>query len=169
MSEKFFVVTEASPLYKEYFEWKQNCHDVNEFVKDFTKIRGIEAHEYYASSDRFYIVPTENDSMKFISQLAAHELDNGLRAFKKNSSIGTAWVAGLKAHKLSVKHKPFALFYVKNSCGRSQSRLFDISGTLYMSFSNESNFEVEDGICEIRGSKFYKAIEDYETKREASE
>ena len=166
MTEKFFIVTEESPLHKEYFDWRQNRNDVNEFVKKFTKSHGIEAHEYSASTDRFCIVPTENDRMHFLSQLGVNELKEGLYIFKKNSPIGKAWIAELKSRSLTVEHRPFVSFYMKYSCGRSPSRLFAINGILYMSFASDGEFEAKEGIREIRGSEFYKAIEDYEKQEE---
>lgn len=164
MYEKFFVVTEASPLHKEYFDWKKNSYNVNEFVKVFTQEHGIEACEYSTSSDRFYIVPTKNDRAKFASQVAVHELPNGLYAFKKNSPIGVSWVEELNAHSLTVERRPFIPIYMKHSCGRSSSRIFDVNGILYMSFVGDGEFEANDGIREIKGSEFYKAIEDYEAE-----
>lgn len=166
MAEKFFIVTEESPLHKEYFDWRQNRNNVNEFVKKFTKSHGIEAHEYSASTDRLCIVPTENDHMHFLSQLGVNELKEGLYIFKKNSSIGKAWIAELKSRSLTVKHRPLVSFYMKYSCGRSLSRLFAINGILYMSFSSEGDSEGGEGMHEILGSEFYKAIEDYEKQEE---
>lgn len=160
MTEKFYIVTEKSPLFKEYFDWKQNVHDVNEFVKEFMQKHGIESCEYSAACERFYIVPAESDRIKFLSQFTANELPGGLYAFKKNSSIGKAWTSELRAHNLSVKCRPFVPFHIKHSCGRSSSRIFDVNEILYMSFAGDGEFEAEEGIREIPGSEFYKVIED---------
>lgn len=157
--DKFYTVNEGSSLYDDYWAWK-NCLAPNKkVVDDFFKEFGIEADLYCQNSTVIGIVPTENDKIKFAKQLCSKETDEGLRFFKKNSAINKEWVK--RAVGLKNVHKPSPA-WLNKYMGRSSSRLFDHNGILYCSFSANQIEMPSDVFTEIKGSEFYKVMEEIE-------
>ena len=103
------------------------------------------------------IVPTDNDRIKFAKQLCTKESNEGLRFFKKNSAINKEWVK--RAVNLKNVHKPSPA-WLNNFMGKSSSRLFDCNGVLYCSFSANQIEMPVDTFTEIKGSEFYKVMEE---------
>lgn len=164
--EKYYIVTDESPLYKEYFDYKAQQKKFNEKWKRFTEQVGITAKEYCQSAKRLLIVPSEEDFQKFAGQLKVDDLGRGLREFKKNSSTYKAWKKFCEDENLMTPHAPW-LFDYFNVYGEVRHRLFDIDGILYCYFeSKEFNFNDPEGFIEIKASEFYKAIEDYNSRFE---
>lgn len=157
--EKFFTINEGSQLYEDYWNWRNNIKSNNEIVSAFLKEHDIETHLYCPGKDFLGIVPTERDKEKFGNQLRTGETNEGLRFFKKNSTIGKAW----KEHgeKLKFLHKPSPSWYNRFVVGRSSSRLFDYNGILYCSIEAE-DIDVSDNsaFTEMKGSEFYKIMEE---------
>ncbi|WP_251316683.1 hypothetical protein [Flintibacter muris] len=157
--DKFYTVNEGSSLYDDYWAWK-NCLVPNKkIVDDFFKEFGIEADLYCQNSTVIGIVPTENDKIKFAKQLCSKETDEGLRFFLKNSAINKEWVK--RAVGLKNVHKPSPA-WLNKYMGRSSSRLFDHNGILYCSFSANQIEMPSDVFTEIKGSEFYKVMEEIE-------
>lgn len=155
--EKFYIVTEESSLNKAYWEYKNNVKEVNEYVKRFMEQEGIKANEYYASTERLYIVPTEDDLRAFNCKLNK-ALENGLRQFKLNSPIAKRWVTFVNDNNIKMLYKPFVGTYF-NAYGRSKSRLFNIGDTVYCTYETEFNINNPKGFKEIKASEFYYAVE----------
>ena len=161
--EKFFIVTEKSQLHKDYFEYEQNRKEINERVIKFFNLAGIEANEYYCSSNSLSIVPTAKDEEKFKGQFYAKSNSN-LKTFKATSGIGKAWANYIAGYK--VLSRPLPQFYF-DILSKAQYRLFDIDNILYCSYASKYDFKTPQGFEEIKGSEFFKAIEDWEDKHNA--
>lgn len=161
--EKFFIITEESEVHKDYFEYRENVKIINEHFKKFTDQYNITSHQYFVNNEIIYIVPNAEDLEKFNS-LLKQDIGNGLRPFKKNSTIGKAWVKSLKDNNLKVLRKPDTMWYFKEfHGGKFSTRLFDIDGVIYSSFRCESDsLDCPKGFKEIKASEFYKIIEDNE-------
>ncbi|MFK7696428.1 hypothetical protein [Paenibacillus sp. HJGM_3] len=159
--EKYFIVTEHSPLHQHWFAYKENSKLVRDFVKKFTSENGIESDEYYAADDALYIVPSGNDAENFKNILGAQH-DNGLRKIKSTSKIGKTWVKSLKESGLEVKRKPMVIMYCKVMGGRYRSRLFDQNRILYCSIDPAPEV-TPTGFVEMKASEFFKIIEDSES------
>ena len=157
--EKFYTVNEGSSLYKDYWDWRNNIEPNKKIVTDFFSEFGIEAFLYHPGSTRIGIVPTENDKTKFAKQLCSKETNEGLRFFKRNSAINKEWVK--RAANLKNVSKPSPVWHNKYM-GQSSSRLFDHSGVLYCSFSANQIEMPTDTFTEIKGSEFYKILEEIE-------
>lgn len=158
--ERYFIVTEESRLHADWFAYKENRRDVE---RNFAKVReelGIESDAFYVTNEHFYIVPTEQDKKKYASVLCA-PINDGLQKFKCNSKSGKAWVTALKDADLKVLYKPRLIFYIKNEGGKYRSRLFDIDGVVYCSI-DPCQKEAPKGFKEIKGSEFFKIIEEHE-------
>lgn len=155
--EKFYTVNEGSKLYDDYWTWRNSIASNKKIVDDFFKEFGIEADLYCQNSTVIGIVPTDNDRIKFAKQLCTKESDEGLRFFKKNSAINKEWVK--RAVNLKNVHKPSPA-WLNNFMGKSSSRLFDYNGVLYCSFSANQIEMPVDTFTEIKGSEFYKVMEE---------
>lgn len=160
--EKFYIAEEGSKLRGDYLGYVKNQEIVNGIINNFFEMHGIKASEYYANNDYLYIVATEEDKKKFEKQLCKPK--NGLYKFRDNSIISKAWIKTLDKNNIKVLSKPRIPFYFDNCCGRSLSRLFQIDGIVYCSFSAEWDFEPKDRLREIKASEFFKAIEDYKER-----
>lgn len=159
--EKFFIVKEGSRLHTDFWEWRRSVTENNEIVKKFFAEHGIEAAQYYINTTVLGIVPTDKDKEVFEKQLTKnHQNEQGLRLFRKNSVIGKAWLS--QAAGMKILHKPFPTWYNAHLIGRSSSRLFDHKGVLYCSISADNVKMQEDTFEEIKGSEFFRIIEEVE-------
>lgn len=157
--EKFYTVNKGSALYEDYYSWYNSLIPNRKIMYDFCKEMGIEADLCCPNRIAFGIVPTENDKVKFAKQLCSKETNEGLRFFKKNSVVNKEWVK--RAVNLKNVHKPSPAWY-NNFMGHSFSRLFDYNGVLYCSFSANQIEMPSDTFTEIKGSEFYKVMEEIE-------
>lgn len=157
--EKFYTVNEGSRLYDDYWAWRNSIEPNKKIVNDFFSEFGVEASLYCPGPSRIGIVPTENDKVKFAKQLCSKETNEGLRFFKKTSAIGKEWVK--RALNLKNVSKPSPAWY-NNYMGRSSTRLFDYNGVLYCSFSADQIEMPSDTFTEIKGSEFYRILEEIE-------
>lgn len=160
--EKFFIVKEGLKLNRDYWEYREGLKAVEEYVDKFMKSHDIEANAYYTSTEKLYIVPEGNDLEKFDKKLGKQE-ENGLRAFKANSSIGKEWKIYVKENEIKFVHKPFVGIYF-SGFGRSKSRLFHIDKILYCTYECDYDFNTPNGFNEIKASEYYKAVEDHNEK-----
>lgn len=155
--EKFYTVNEGSHLYDDYWAWRNSLAPNKQLVDDFFKEFGIESDLYCPTLSVIGIVPTDNDKVKFAKQLCAKETNEGLRFFKKNSAVNKAWVE--RAVNLKNLHKPSPA-WLNQYMGRSSSRLFDYNGIVYCSISANQIAVPADTFTEIKGSEFYKIMEE---------
>lgn len=109
---------------------------------------------------RLVLFRQKNDENKFVKQFTKYALEDGLCLFKRNSVIGKAWIK--QAAEMKLYHKPSPSWYNSVFVGRSSSRLFDHNGILYCSYHAERVEMPEDMFQEIKGSDFYKIMEEIE-------
>lgn len=160
--EHYFKVTDASSLHRDFMAYRDNSKAIRELVTDFIATHVVESTVYWATTEAFYIVPTEKDVSSHGSILCA-PIDQGLRKFKLNSRIGKAWVKALKENDLKVLGKPAVPFYFRPfRGGRTRSRLFEIDGTVYCSLVPFEG-DPPEGLVEMKASEFFKAIEDQDS------
>lgn len=162
--EKFFIVTEQSALHKDYYEWKDNLEVTRLIVNEFFNINGIETILYGFMDESICIVPTENDLNKF-NKVLGKEVGDKLRPFKGNSKIHKLWVKTLSEKGVERKRKPYVpMYFPLHGGGKMFSRIFDIDGIVYCSFKNDWDFEIPEGMVEIKVSEFWKIVDDYEER-----
>jgi hypothetical protein len=161
--EKYFTVTEKNSLRKDYMDYLQNIKDVNVIAKKFMEDNNFETHEYSCSNTAFYIVPTDND-LTNCSKSLMNDVGNELRRFKKNSKIGKAWIQTVKDSEIKVLQKPYIPSYFKNTFGHMRMNIFMINDIVYCYFEMEHDFEVPEGMIEIKASEYYQVIEEHKEK-----
>jgi hypothetical protein len=158
---RYFQVTKASSLYRDFIAYRSNAKAIRELVKDFIATYAIESTVYWASDEALYIVPTEKDASSHGSVLCA-AIEEGLRKFKVNSRIGKAWVNALEVQKLKILRKPIVSFYFRPSrSGRTRSHLFSVDELVYCSL-DPCEGDPPVGMIEMKASEFFKIIEDAE-------
>lgn len=158
--EKYYIVTPDSPIYEGYKDYKAMTKRVNAAFIEFAKEQGIETNEYYQSVHHLHICPTDGDIDKFGKYFKKDT--PGL--FKKNSLPAKAWINKCQALGLKSPRKP-NLVFVFNVFGQIRCRLFMINDVLYASYETECAFDNPAGFKEIKGSEFFKAIEEYEESK----
>lgn len=153
MIDHFYEVNSDSTLFCDYFKWLTDYEKMRNGVVAFKKEYGIAGDTFMIDEGKLWVDVSLN--RQFSDQFGKVECQ-GHSPFKKTSSIGKAFT------KANIKKasKPFVPFYFKNPVGRSQTRLFDQDGKLYVQYSTE--YEVEDtpkGFTPIKASEFYKVME----------
>lgn len=157
--EIYFKVKKDNPIYKKYFEWWNNLDVIKKKWEQFRKLVGIESTQFVPKKE-LYIVPTENDLIKFGRFFYKQDYGKGLRKFKKTSSVQKDWERFCK-NNLELIDKP-TLFYDFPVMGKTRTRLFHYKDEVYASIENEfidENYIVPKGYEEIKASEFYKIIE----------
>lgn len=162
--ERFFKVLKSNSIYNEYFKWWDNRKKQKEQWGIFREKHGIET-DYFSPCYDLYIIPTNNDLKKFENDFYKKEYPSGLKKFKKSSTIQKDWQK-LCETNIKIIHKPSIIF---DFClvGKMTTRLFHYNDELYCSINYNSDLNINDtfvpsGYEEIKGSEFYKIIEQIE-------
>lgn len=157
--EKYFEISKNHEVYNGYFEWLEFKNKINKAFKDYASKREIEASEFLPRQDTVGIVPTKADNEKFEKFLK--QPDGRIRFFKKNTAYAKEWVQMLRNEGIKISHKPRIAWYF--NWYKSRTRLFNIESKLYGSYECEQDeFKLPDGFIEMKASKFFKIIEDWE-------
>lgn len=153
MIDHYYEVNSDSILFKDYFNWLRDDEEMRKGVKKFKEEHGIFGNSFMYKDGKLWVDVVQN--WIFLEQFGKSEIQ-GHSPFKKTSPIGKAFT------KANIKkaNKPFVPFYFLNPVGKSQTRLFDQNGKVYVQYTTE--FEVEDtpkGFIPIKASEFYKIME----------
>ena len=159
MEERFFKVKKEHYIYKNYFEWLEFGKNISKVFEELKKKVGLETNNF-SPSERLFIIPTEKDLLKFDKDLSKKEYPSGLRSFKKTSTVQKEWEKLLKENNIKILHKPNIVWDFNYGVGRFRTKLFHYKDDLYCSIETEHlSKEVPEGYEEIKGSTFYKIIE----------
>lgn len=160
--EKFYIVSPECFLHKEYLDYETSTDAANRLYQQFSKDIGIKSNLYYADNSSLAIVPTHEDKEKFCAQLKKYaDGETGLVFFKKNAMVLKAWIELLHKNELKITRKPFVSFKL-GILGKCSTRIFQHNGVVYMSIDADRDFDDPKGCKQIRGSEFYKIIEECE-------
>lgn len=159
--EKFYIVSDESKLGATYLNYKTDSNLLYKTYLDFAKENGITSDGVYSTAKRLWINPTPEDKKKFGTEFMMYEPGK----FKKTSRLCKEWVNLCKEKGIKGLSKPNPIFYF---CMNrfiehiSYSRLFDLDGVIYCSFSTDDDFTAPDGLTEIKASKFYTIMEQHD-------
>lgn len=160
--EKFYIVEKDSQLAKDYLEYLASSEKFTNVFKNFARENNIETDEFYLSTKRLWINPKGQDYKNFGNSFLKGELGK----FKVDSPLNRKWVELCKENNLSaIIYRPYLPLYFDVFEGKCSSRLFKINDIIYCSFSLDKDFKTPSGLKEIKGSEFYKAIEDDEQRK----
>ena len=165
MSEKFFIVTKKSKLYDDYFQYRRNQKQLRKIMRDFTKKYHL-PNLAAADGDTYSIIADKNTPFK--SQLKKHPTwtkRGKLYDFKKSSFIGKAWRETLNTAGFKFIHRPLILLYFSNIQGKCSWETFKDNEKLYLKIETEFEQNTPNGMNEIKGSEYYKAIEEYNARK----
>ena len=164
MINHFYEITEENSAFKEYFDYLEKDKKMRADVKAFMNTYNIKSSGYILYNGKLYVEPELNKQL-YSEQFGKERLE-GLAPFKKNSPIGKAFTEkGIKR-----ANKPFIPWCFKNPVGRCSFSLFDYKNRLYCKYDTE--FEVEDtpkGFHPMKGSEFYKALEEAKEAEKAEQ
>lgn len=161
--ENYYEVTKQSNLYQEYMDYISNNKEMRKIADEFLIKNEVDTDKYAGTADTFYIIPTEKDLNEF-EKFLCKPLENWLRAFKKTSKIGKAWLETLEENNIKPMHKPFLQEYF-NVWGQTWNRLFNVGDKVYCSFKSEYDFKNPEGFEELKLSEFFKIVEDENERR----
>lgn len=164
MSEKFFTINKDSDFYAAYMQFKKDLNNYWIVFNEFLEIHEIEATEYVPSDKCVMIIPTENDLKKFDGMFTKKTNGCGVRYFKKNCAITRDWLETVKTKHLKVPVKPSYLRYGLMVMGKVSSRCFMVGDILYGAIKADSDIELLNFMTEIKGSVFWKVVEDEEER-----
>lgn len=160
--EKYFEISRDHQVYKEYFDWLEFRKKILDIYKKFASVQGIETSEFLPRQDTVGIVPIKGDNEKFDKFLKKQ--DERIRFFKKGSAHAKDWEQLLAIEDIKITYKPNISWYF-NGC-KSRTRLFDIDGKLYGSYESDlDKIDLPVGFEEMKASKFFKIIEDWEASQ----
>ena len=171
MHERFFKLKRDNPKYDEYFEWLNSLEFNKTKWKEFKKLTGIESNSFVMSTD-LYIIPTENDLIKFGRFLCKENFKDGLRKFKKTSNMQKDWERFLNSQIKFINKPKILTDFMKIivTSGKYSSRLFHYKEDVYCSIASDNtaivDCDIPQGYEEIKGSEFYKIIETIEEEQE---
>lgn len=157
--EKFYIVTDESPIRQRYLDYLENNKKVCALYDAFSHKYGIETSKFYPTETLLGIVPTRHDEERFAQQLCKKsDGETGLRLFKIRSTTNKAWVSALAASEIKPMGKPRLSWElcIFRRCG---TRLFSHDGTVYASIDVDGDLENPKGFQQIPGSQFYSVIE----------
>jgi len=167
--EKFFIATEKSNFYKDYFAYNDNRKQLRKLMCGFAKSNNL-PNLASADENTYSIIVKKGESNPFENQLKKGGVwtkKGELHDFKKNSPIGKAWCIFLKTNGFKPVGRPYIFFYFTNISGRCGMETFYNDKTLYLKINTEQEPNTPNGMNEIKGSEYYKAIEDWEDKHNA--
>ena len=161
--ERFFIVKKSNEAYKEYFKNIEMSNILHEEFLKFISIYDFEASEYLQVAHFFGLIATESDKDRFAK---AYGKRPGI-ALGRSSQISRDWVRICKKKKIFTPliQWDVGVLDVYSAFPYSQ-KMFHIGENLYGSYDNGINRRIEllSGLSEIKGSEFYKIIEDNQFK-----
>lgn len=164
--ERYFEITKNSKHYQGHFDYLTHRKEAIEATSKFMEEYDIPGSIFMIWGDHLWIPETNAFVEKFGEQLRNVRYKN-CRSFKKNSPIGKAFTKA----DISMPLKPFVPFFFDDCCGEFNTRLFDYENRVYCSIAapNLSLLKLETpvGFVEMKGSEFFKIIEEAMRKYES--
>lgn len=161
--EKFYRAQKDSRLHKDYMEYRSCREKSIEIARGIFERHGVETKNFALAGWCLAIKPTDNDRIKFSAQLKKKAAKDGFVDFKKSSPICKEWLELSKDLTFPIKPSRVMWVYFKDS-GRMWTRLFSLDGVVYCSVEAQGDIEPDDALEEIKGSEFFRVIEEYEER-----
>lgn len=157
--DKFYIITDECNYKNDYLEYKKNLVVINEAVKEFFNTNNIDTKEYYVDSNNLYIVPTNKD-LETYDKMLNKPVQQGLRAFKKNSKMYKSFYKKIKDENIKILSMPSIWMYMSGMYGHMRTTTSLVEETMYLKLSIDYEREVnEKGFKEIKASEYYLATE----------
>ena len=187
--EKFYIVTNEKFL-KEITDYRKHGEERRIVANNFFEDKGITGKEYYISGDgsvnrpfeeyekhniRLYITDCNENNQKFSKELLKPnklfcDSDTLMRKFRANSKTLKEFQDLCIKKNIVINNHPIRVgnyFKELHLGGYSISR-FEYENKLYLNISTTKYETItpddDTGFTEIKGSEFYKALEEFESK-----
>lgn len=158
--EKFYIVSEASNIYKAQKEHEAFIKKICEVFNGFAETYGIETSQFYPSVERLEIAPTDRDREKF-GQYFVKSKSHPEGTFKLLCPMAKDWADRCKKAGLTKSVlKPTMFLGSTFGVLKYRARLFEEGGALYCTMESDTPFNAPEGFEEIKASDFYKRMED---------
>ena len=105
-TEKCFIVKKENPIYNKYFEWWNNQENLHKKWEQFKGLVGLESN-IFVPRRTLYIIPTENDLIKFSKAFCKENYGEGLKKIKANSKLQKDWEKFIDNNKVLVSKPDF--------------------------------------------------------------
>lgn len=161
--EKFYRAEKDSRLHKDYMQYRVCREKAIEIAREIFERHGVETKDFALAGWGLAIRPTDNDRIKFFTQLKKKAEKDGFVDFKKSSPILKEWLELSKDLTFSRNPGRTMWNYFKDT-GRMRVRLFSLDGVVYCSVEAQGDIEPDDALEEIKGSEFFQVIELYEER-----
>lgn len=181
--EKFYIVTNEKFL-KEIEDFKENERKRNEFIKDFFQRNGISGTCYYIGGNgsvncsfkewskdeiNLYVEDCKENTEKFGKKLLKPVIfgDQYLRKFRKGCTLLKEFQSECIEKQIVINshfHREGDYFKELHLGGYSLTR-FSLDEKYYLRIETSKYGSITpdyDGFDEIKGSEFYKALEEFE-------
>lgn len=189
--EKFYIVTNEKFL-KEINDYRKHGEERRIVTNNFFEDKGIAGKEYYIGGDgsvnhpfreyekhniRLYIADCDENNQKFGKELLKptklfSDSDVLMRKFRANSKTLKEFQDLCIEKNIVINNHPIRVgdyFKELHLGGYSVSR-FEYENKLYLNISTTKYETItpddSTGFTEIKGSEFYKALEEFESKKE---
>lgn len=189
--EKFYIISNKKFL-KEIDDYKKHQEERRLLIKDFFENKGIVGKEYYISGDglinrpfeeyekhniRLYITDCNENNQKFGKELLKPnklfcDSDTLMRKFRANSKTLKEFQDLCIKKNIVINNHPIRegdYFKELHLGGYSVTR-FEYENKLYLNISTAKYETItpddDTGFIEIKGSEFYKALEEFELKND---
>ena len=163
-TERFFIVKENSPFFRQFVAYEEFVDKSCKVFSAFAEQMGMDkSTKFYPDPDQLGIIPMGKDKETFEPHFTKAVKDGGLRLFRKNSIINSQWQAAAKKAGLQFVRRPSPCWDLDLHF-RGSFRMFEHNGKLYLSLETpaELGAKVHDDLTEIKGSEFWRIIEEIE-------
>ena len=181
--EKAFVATKESKYYQDKMKYNELLKQQKKDIGVFFIANGIEAEEYYIRGNgcvncaftwfsrkliRLRIVPTKNDFDKFSNQLSKGQ-ENWM-LFKSNSKISRLFKDYAVENGIIINLRGPSLYEYFKSISIDSGygyHIVELDDCIYIKIDSDTleDDDIPEGMKEIKISEFYRAIEEYESKK----
>lgn len=152
--EKFYVLDNDKEPAKKYWEYRDFQKKLCDVHREFSVRHCIISPKFHTRTDRLWIIPESDDYEHYRDQWLASEPGK----FKVKSKLNQAWIQACKDAGVESVDPPLTLLAF--GLHRASTRLFDVGGNIYATYETDDEIITPDGFIELRGSEFYKIMED---------
>lgn len=180
--EKAFKIPRWHPLYSLYFQYLDNTQEAIQLLVEFRKENKIKCELIQTGVDPktnepWIWIGTIKDvkrirhDKKMLGTALLKPKKNGMYPVRKHSQLWYNWVKKLKEHDdFRVLDEPSTIDYIAISnkkgggdVGKFEREYLAVGKDLYLRFSSENDFIVNEGLVEIPLYQFYEMKEDKES------
>ena len=163
MVEVAFKVVKGSKFYNDYFNEKEERQKFHDLAIEFFKNNGFSLNGKYIQCERLRLELTDEEQVKYYSQLMKYRDDYGMCVFKKKSKIQNKWEEEV-FNKIDYSKIEKIKFWWLGYIYVGSYSLWDYEGEIYgyLKNNNKDSIKLSDDMEEIKMSEYYRVMEESE-------